>query len=183
VICAFSPVFWLTRCLPPSVALQNLLPRVEKAKERSAASGHQDEEFTMELVISLVQNALDCRGNCFPIFSQNNAVLIISTAFTANQIRKLIEFSETHSLPLPDSDLSLLSEPSDFTRSGSSGPRTPSSSREYDNAAFYYNTNQQMLNKSQTGGHADNSLQDLAKEFGVDPHVVQALAQRLAGMC
>ena len=55
---------------PPSVALQNLLPRVEKAKERSAASGHQEEEFTMELVISLLQNALGCRGNCFSTFNQ-----------------------------------------------------------------------------------------------------------------
>ena len=73
----FSPVFWLTRCVSPSVALQNLLPRVEKAKERSAASGHQDEEFTMELVMSLVQNALDCRGNRFSIFSQNITILII----------------------------------------------------------------------------------------------------------
>ena len=69
--------FWLTWCLPSSVALQNLLPRVEKAKERSAASGHQEEEFTMELVISLVQNALDCRGNRFSIFSQNYTILII----------------------------------------------------------------------------------------------------------
>ena len=40
-----------------------------------------------------------------------------------------------------------------------------------------------MLNKSQNRNHADGSLQDLAKEFGVDTHVVQALAQRLAGMC
>jgi hypothetical protein len=61
----FCPYFWLTWCLSSLVALQNLLPRVEKAKERSAASGHQDEEFTMELVASLVQNALDCRGNRF----------------------------------------------------------------------------------------------------------------------
>lgn len=66
---------------------------------------------------------------------------------------------------------------------GSSEPRTPASSRDYDNAAFYYNINQQMLNKSQARSHADSSLQDLAKEFGVDPHVVQALAQRLSGMC
>ena len=84
---------------------------------------------------------------------------------------------------MPDSDLSLMSESSDFaSRSGSSGPRTPASSREYDSAAFYYN-NQQMLNNSQNRSHVDGSLQDLAKEFGVDAHVVQALAQRLAGMC
>lgn len=85
---------------------------------------------------------------------------------------------------MPDDDLSLLLEFSDFaSRSGSSGPRTPASSREYDNAAFYYNANQRMLSNSQDRNHVDGSLQDLAKEFGVDAHVVQALAQRLAGMC
>ncbi|KAF8804517.1 hypothetical protein BYT27DRAFT_7225225 [Phlegmacium glaucopus] len=162
-----SRVFWSTGIRDALfAALQNLLPRVEKAKEQSASSGHQEEEFTMELVISLVQSALDCR------------------AFTAHQIRSLVEFSEAHFLPLPDSDLSLLSESSDFvSRSGSSGPKTPASSQEYDNAGFYYNTNRQMLNKSQNRSHVDGSLQDLAKEFGVDAHVVQALVQRLTGMC
>ena len=83
--------------------------------------------------------------------------------------------TEAHSLPPSDRDLSLLLEFSNFaSRSGSSGPRTSASSREYDNAAFYYNTNQQMLSKSHTGSHADSSLQDLAKEFGIDPQVVQA---------
>ena len=61
----------------PSAALENLLPRVEKAKERSAASGHPEEEFTMELVISLVQSALDCRGNLLPIFRPNSTALIV----------------------------------------------------------------------------------------------------------
>jgi hypothetical protein len=152
---------------------------VEKAKERSAASGHQDEEFMMELVISLCAKRLP---DLQPKWHRSD----YSTAVTAHQIRKLIKFSEAHSLLLPDSNLSLLSGLSDFaSHSGSSGPRTPASSREYENAAFYYNINQQMLNKSQTRSHADSSLQDLAKEFGVDPHVVQALAQRLpvAGMC
>ena len=75
-----------------------------------------------------------------------------------------------------------MSGSSDFaSRSESSGPKTPAGSREYDNTLFCYNTSQQILNKNRS--HADGSFQDFAKEFGVDAHVVQALAQRLAGMC
>jgi hypothetical protein len=72
----FSPVS-CANAHSPSAALENLLPRVEKAKERSAASGHLEEEFTMELVISLVQSALDCRGNLLPIFHSDSTALIV----------------------------------------------------------------------------------------------------------
>ena len=70
----FSPVFCLTCCLPPSVALHNFLLRVEKAKERSATLGNLDKEFMIELVTSLVQNALDCKGSRFLIFSKINSI-------------------------------------------------------------------------------------------------------------
>ncbi len=38
---------------------------------------------------------------------------------------------------------------------------------------------QQRIN-SYSQSHGDRSLDDLAKEFGIDANVVQALAQRLA---
>ena len=148
---------------------------MEKAKERSAASGHQDEEFTPSLVLCKTPSRSSAKMTPFWLFysrhsaSNPEAHRVLRSPFIT-----------------PDSDLSLLSGLSDFAScSGFSGPRTPASSREYENAAFYYNINQQMLNKSQTRSHVDSSLQDLAREFGTDPHVVQpvqALAQRLAGM-
>lgn len=43
---------------------------------------------------------------------------------------------------------------------------------------------ERALNASQGDKpHAENPLDALAREFGVDAHVVQALAQRLAELC
>lgn len=94
-----------------------------------------------------------------------------SVAFTAQQIRKLTDFAHTHSLPLPDSDLSGIFEPSSSSSANSSNFLKTPSTHETSNMTF----NQKSLAN-------ESSLDDLAREFGVDAHVVQALAQRLAKM-
>jgi len=94
-------------------------------------------------------------------------------AFTAQHIRSLTDLAEVHSLPLPDGDVSHLSESSDFlSASGSSAPRTLASD---DNPTLI---SSRLSEKSQYT--PEKSLDDLAKEFGVDAQVVRALAERLA---
>ncbi|KAF8156892.1 hypothetical protein B0H34DRAFT_477464 [Crassisporium funariophilum] len=147
------------------IAIQILLTRVEKVRENSGTSvGHQDSEFTMDLVHDLLHSALDCR------------------AFTSHQIHRLVDLAQARSLPLPERNVSPLSDYSDFgSRSGSSAPRTPGSARGSDPSMAFFGQN--VLNSSHARNDTDGSLQDLAKEFGVDAHVVQALAQRLARLC
>jgi len=97
--------------------------------------------------------------------------LTVSTrfvAFTAQHIRSLTDLAEVHSLPLPDNVVSHLSE----SVSGSSAPRTSASD---DNPI---SISSRLSGKSQYT--PDKSLDDLAKEFGVDAQVVHALAKRLA---
>lgn len=57
--------------------------------------------------------------------------------------------------------------------SGSGVLRTPSNQ---DTSSIFF---KQHLDPP-SRGHGNRSLDQLAKEFGVDPHVVQALAERLA---
>lgn len=82
-----------------------------------------------------------------------------------------MDLAQRFSLPLPDLGHSQISDLSSGT--GSSALRTPSS---HDASAMMF---QQRIN-SHSQSHGDRSLDDLAKEFGIDAHVVQALAQRLA---
>ncbi|KAF8970368.1 hypothetical protein BDZ97DRAFT_1902071 [Flammula alnicola] len=144
---------------PSPAAIQVLLPRISKVKEISKSlSGHQEEEYTIDLAIDLLHTALNCN------------------AFTTHQIQRFAELAQACSLPLLENDLSRMSDSSDM--SGSSALRTPSSQ---DSSIMV--SSQRLLNRSQSQSETDGSLDELAKEFGIDAHVVQALAQRLAKLC
>ncbi|KDR76446.1 hypothetical protein GALMADRAFT_445568 [Galerina marginata CBS 339.88] len=142
------------------IAITMLLPRVLKAQEKPKAPG-QEEEYTMDVALSLLHTALDCK------------------AFTIHQIQRLTELAQTSSLPLPvsDADLDIQASPSS-SFSVPSALRTPPIQDISISAA-----NPVQLNRPLVHDNSDSSLEDLAKEFGVDTQVVQALAQRLAKLC
>lgn len=94
-----------------------------------------------------------------------------SLAFTAQQVRRLTELAYAYSLPLPESDPSGIFEASTSSSVNSSNFLKTPSTHETSNVMF----NQQSL-------VTNTSLDDLAREFGIDANVVQALAQRLAKM-
>jgi len=143
-------------------AVQILLSRVNADPKHS-----NDNEYSMELVSDLVRTALGCH------------------AFTAQQLNKFMEFLE--SCPLP------FSPP--ITESGcGSGSSTRSELRTPENRDMYGRVSDvsnatvegetQRLSPSRGGeGEDGESLADLAREFGVEAHLVQALAHRLVGLC
>ena len=90
------------------------------------------------------------------------------SAFTSVQHQRLIDLGESLGLALPANvnESSLLADPSEIT---SSGLRTPIRDVTSDTA--------------QVKDTSNDSLDSLAKEFGVQAHVMQALAQRLSKMC
>jgi len=97
------------------------------------------------------------------------------TAFTIQQIQRLVELARSRNLPLPQSDVSLQSDASD--PSVSNELLTPLSSPTM-------RFPERALSTSQGDKpHAESPLDALAREFGVDAHIVEALAQRLAGLC
>ncbi|KAJ3507892.1 hypothetical protein NLJ89_g6050 [Agrocybe chaxingu] len=142
-------------------AIEALMPRVHKAKENMAKPSHADEEYTMDLATDLLRAGLECK------------------AFTTQQVQALIALAEAHSLPLPHAcvDNSHNSDGSSDvgSHSGSCAPRTPSN---LDKST----STQQTLVLNHSTNMASHSLDELAKEFGVDAQVVQALAQRLANL-
>jgi len=98
------------------------------------------------------------------------------SALTIQQLQRLVELARSQSLPLPQSDASHLFDASD--PSVSTELLTPLSQ---DSPMRFP---EQALNTSQGDKpNAENPLDALAREFGVDAHVVQALAQRLAELC
>ncbi|PPQ65995.1 hypothetical protein CVT26_010655 [Gymnopilus dilepis] len=150
--CYYSSVFLLTAISVSLAAIGVLLPRVEQAKEKA---GQQEEEYAMDLVMSLLHKALNCQ------------------AFTGQQILRLKEHAQACSLPLPEADSSAAFDDSASSSfSVSSSVRTPSS-QDSSTAVL----DRAKLNNSQV-------LDDLAKEFNLDaqkmPALVEALTQRLA---
>jgi len=89
-------------------------------------------------------------------------------AFTSVQHQRLVDLGESLGLALPsniDGSL-LLVDPSEIA---SSGLRTPIRDVSSDTA--------------QVKDTSNDSLDSLAREFGVQTHIMQALAQRLSKMC
>ncbi|KAF9527407.1 hypothetical protein CPB83DRAFT_394674 [Crepidotus variabilis] len=140
------------------VGIEALLSRVEDAKQVSRKEAYH-EEYTLDFVLDLLYTGLRCH------------------AFTIQQTRALVGLAEKHRLPLPATPTPTISEQSDGASwTGSSTPITPHST---DNATLTSSHSSKGFNSM----HApDGSLDDLAKEFGVDAQVVQALAQRLANL-
>ncbi|KAF4616504.1 hypothetical protein D9613_008773 [Agrocybe pediades] len=137
-------------------AIQVLVQRVEKATQNSKSG--QDEEYTTDLVVALSHTAMECQ------------------AFTAQQVHKLYEQARSYSLPLPESNaMSAAGSATPFVSGNRSVLKTPPNQ---DMSAVIYN--QRSVYHNQVKDDSNGSLDDLAREFGVDAQVVQALAQRLA---
>ncbi|TFK39266.1 hypothetical protein BDQ12DRAFT_629803 [Crucibulum laeve] len=136
-------------------AVQVLLTRVEQAT--NSANPNHEEEYTMELVQDLLQSAINCQ------------------AFTAQQIKRLADLAETCSVPVtvPERVMAPIASGSSTMSTSSSSQSQPSLPRTLvaENHDVY------------VASHTPFS--DLAREFGVEAQLVQALAQRLAsaGLC
>jgi hypothetical protein len=154
----------------PSVALQILIGRVAEAK--NAMNKFLHEEYTLDLVIDLLHCALCCKGVTPFLLLRTFYLKCDIIAFTPQQLRQLIELAEANSLPLPSNTVS---RPSEVASTASFTPSTPVS---VESAILSVNTKVRSA-----PSNADESLEELAKEFGVDAQVVQALAQRLAKLC
>ncbi|TFK71848.1 hypothetical protein BDN72DRAFT_399365 [Pluteus cervinus] len=147
-------------------AIQVLLPRVDRAKTPAI-----EDEYTMDLVVDLAIAAMKCRE-----------------AFTVQQNNQLMTYLETSSIPVPpvgeygDDDRS-----SNTTQaSGMSQPRTPANRiTESPNHGYVISGQRLSAQKRDTPtlNNPNATISDLAKEFGVEAQLVQALAHRLSGMC
>ncbi|GLB39240.1 putative ring finger [Lyophyllum shimeji] len=142
-------------------AVQILLSRV-KADPKHAS----DKEYSMELVSNLVKTALGCH------------------AFTAQQLNKFTEFLETCTPRVPSPKLGSGSGSGSSIRSE---PRTPENRDLYgrvsDVSTATVEGEAQRLSPRPGGeGEDGEALAELAREFGVEAQLVQALAQRLAGL-
>ncbi|KAG5644366.1 hypothetical protein DXG03_008663, partial [Asterophora parasitica] len=159
-------------------AVQILLSRVN-ANSKVA----HDNEYSVELVSGLVKTALGCHGMSpsMLIIVQHSSHPLIP-AFTDQQLNKFTEFLESRSLPLPS--------PNTASRSASSArsePRTPETRDLYGRVSNVSTVAVEgeapRLSPSPGGeGEDGDTLASLAREFGVEAQLVQALAQRLAGL-
>ncbi|KAG6844811.1 hypothetical protein H0H87_003477 [Tephrocybe sp. NHM501043] len=137
-------------------AVQILLSRVNFKVESGG-----EFEYSMDLVSDLVKTALTCH------------------AFTAQQLNKFNEFLESCS---PAICLNTAAA----SRSGSSAhsePRTPENHAAYGRVSDVSSANVEGdVPRSSGDGEDTETLADLAREFGVEAQLVQALAQRLASL-
>ena len=141
-----------------SAAIQILRDRLIEA-EQATVTSLQDEEYTPNLLLDLFHSALRSKGmSKFHIL-----IFEISkpAAFTSHQIRKVTQLGEAYSLSLPSVTKSEVCH---------TIPDVSWTSVVTNDAA------DPQENPPAVG---NGSLEDLAKEFGVDAHIVQALAQRL----
>ncbi|TFK20383.1 hypothetical protein FA15DRAFT_659135 [Coprinopsis marcescibilis] len=119
----------------------------------------KNDEYTLDLVVDLARTAMGCK------------------VFTAQQMQRVAELLNMHSI-------SLSTFQNDSLRSDNSGETsTPSDSGSL--ASVLRTPEDRELvqsTKKATTNNPERPFDDLAKEFGVDAHIVHALAQRLAAL-
>lgn len=145
-------------------AVQVLLKRVED---------NPFSEWTA-LLTQLIRAAIDCHGT-HNLFSVSTYTLIVSLAFTAEQMSKLsgmLEGAEILAAGMPHSRASPRASPSSSSARNSS--YTPDSGRS--TTEPFQPSRKGNVNVVRNGSPYGN----IAKEFGVEPHLVEALAHRLS---
>ncbi|RXW19467.1 hypothetical protein EST38_g6393 [Candolleomyces aberdarensis] len=162
LLCKFPPdidsrVFWSASTRDKlfdltCVGLRELIPRVEKARQGSNA----DQEHTMELVHELAKAAVNCQ------------------VFTGEQVRRLSDLLTQRGIPVPPTERSFDGRPES---SGTSTDQAPSP-----NMLQTPIDKEDVLRSKDGETRPAASFEDLAKEFGVEANLVQALAHRLAGL-
>lgn len=164
-----SPLdYVITNLIIPDVtftAVQVLLKRVED---------NPFSEWTA-LLTQLIRAAIDCHGTHSYVLGASIHILIGSSAFTAEQMSKLsgmLEGAEILAAGMPHSRASPRASPSCGSARNSS--YTPDSGRS---------TTEPFQPSRKGNVHVvRNGLPygNIAKEFGVEPHLVEALAHRLS---
>ncbi|KAG6873625.1 hypothetical protein C0995_013556 [Termitomyces sp. Mi166 len=136
-------------------AVQILFSRVN-----SKIKNGDDNEYSMDLVFELVKTALSCH------------------AFTVQQLSKFSEFLE----PFPSAAGCPASHGPGS--SAQSEPRTPDDCEGCDRFSNTYKGKTALPLTPSSGSDIEDkvTLAELAREFGVEAQLVQALAQRLAGL-
>lgn len=142
-------------------ATQVLLSRIDHDKP-SSSTASEDGQYSMDIVTDLVKTAMNCE------------------AFTSQQIKNFMELLESCSIVL---------SPAQSPRSGStcSSPSTFSQSKTPENQDLDGRVSvlieREASSLSSNGDEGKKVLADLAREFGVEAHLVRALAQRLVELC
>lgn len=143
-------------------AVQVLLARTDRDKQ-SSATPNVDGQYSMGLISDLVETTMNCQ------------------AFTTQQISKFTELLESLSLaPRPSASASGSQSSS---RSGSSQPRTPDNQGLSGHISPVFSREVSYRHPNTGAERNVGTLADLAREFGVEAYLVQALAQRLAALC
>lgn len=103
-------------------------------------------------------------------------------AFTAQQISKFTELLESCSLSalIPED---MTSRSGSSARSAISEPKTPENRDMYGRVSTVSSAAVEGEAPSLTSNPGGQALADIAREFGVEAQLVQALAQRLARLC
>jgi hypothetical protein len=108
--------------------------------------------------------------------------ILLLLAFTAQQISKFTELLESCSLaPRPACSPAPGSRSS--SRSGYSQPRTPDNQGMYGHGLAVVDREASYRHPVAGSERDTGALEDLAREFGIEAQLVQALAQRLAELC
>lgn len=145
-------------------------------------------EYTVELLADLAAAALRCRGGSINVISYNGAETDCLLAFTSQQVHQFIAFLEASSIPIPTT-LDLLEDDHSSNSTivtGQSQPLTPATGdleNSFLQLALTSTTShrpQHEIPANMTTTNATLNLNEIAKEFGVEAQLVQALAQRLS---
>ena len=165
-----SSCVWQFITFFPLAAAQMLLSRVDNV----APSVTGESEYNMNLVLAYASAALDCQGmfqSCFPGSSLSNLL-----AFTTRQLSKFTELLKSNSIELPTPSIDTASsDPSSSPISTNDELETPDSR---DMASHVYAAEEVGWEPSA----GTEVVAELAKEFGVEAQLVQALAQRLVAL-
>jgi len=155
----------------PPVAAQMLLSRIDNFG--SPVIG--ESEYSMNLVLAFASAALDCQGMLQPYFPGSSLSSLL--AFTTRQLSKFAELLKSNSIELPASSTDAASsDPSSSPSSANDELETPDSRDT---------TSRVYMTEGEVGWEptADTEVvAELAKEFGVEAQLVQALAQRLVAL-
>jgi len=124
---------------------------------------------------------MNCQGGKSFTFKSVLFIPLLS-AFTAQQISKFTELLDSCSLA-PTSAPAPTPMSQSSSRSGCSQPRTPDNRGLYGRISTAPDGEASYRHPDAGGAHDAGALADLAREFGVEAQLVQALAIRLAGLC
>ena len=166
----FELLCWKFITVFPPAAAQILLSRIDNV----APPVMGESEYNMNLVLAFASAALDCHGMFQPCFPGPSLSSLL--AFTTRQLSKFAELFKSESIEHTASSTDAASsDPSSSPSSANDELKTPDS-RDVTSRVYVAGE----VGREPTAG--TEVVAELAKEFGVEAQLVQALAQRLVAL-